>query len=63
MKREQIEELVGRKITNAEWLDVSELLELIERHPNADAVFDLCIDRGLSVEETIQELSKLPPRR
>ena len=58
-KREQIETFVGRKMTNAEWLDVCELLELIERHPDAEDVFDRCIERGLSIEEAIQELSKL----
>ena len=60
VNREQIEAFVGHEMTNAEWLEVCELLELIERQPGADDVFDRCIERGLSVEETIQELSKLP---
>ena len=61
MKREQIEALVRRKITDAEWLDACELLEFIDRHPDAEAMFDRCIERGLSVEDTIEELKKLPP--
>jgi hypothetical protein len=51
------------KVTDAEWLQACELLEFIERHPGADAVFEGCIECGLSVEETIQELSNLPPLR
>lgn len=59
--REQIEAFVGRKITGAEWLNARELLKFIELHPGAEAVFEQCIARGLSAEQTIQELSKLPP--
>lgn len=61
MTRAQIEALVGCKITDAEWRGACELLELIERHPDAEAVFDLCTERGFCVDETIQALSKLPP--
>jgi hypothetical protein len=61
MKREQIEAVLGRKVTDAEWFVACALLELIERHPDAEAVVDRCIERGLSVEETLKQLSKLPP--
>jgi hypothetical protein len=37
MKREQIEVVLGRKVTDAEWIVACALLELIERHPNAEA--------------------------
>ena len=63
MTREQVQALVHRKITDAEWLDACQLLEFIERHPDAEAVFDRCVDRGLSAEQTIEELSKLPALR
>jgi hypothetical protein len=61
MKREQIEALLGRRISDHEWLTACRLLESIECHPDGEAVMDRCIDRGLTVEETIGELSRLPP--
>ena len=61
MKREVIEFLLGRKISDAEWREACELLDAIESHPDAEAVMDRCIDSGLSVDETISELSKLAP--
>lgn len=60
MKREDSAALIGRPISDAEWLEACSLLECIERHPEAEAVLDRCIDRGLSVEATIKELAKLP---
>ena len=61
MDREEIEALVGRKLTDQEWLVACDLLDFIERHPEAEGVFESCMRRGLSVEETIKELSKLTP--
>ena len=61
MKREVIESLLGRKVSDAEWLKTCELLDAIESHPDAEAVMDRCIDSGLSVDDTISELTKLPP--
>jgi hypothetical protein len=61
MKREEIEALIGRPIPDAEWIATCKLLDVIESHPNADAVLDRCAKRGLGVEATIEELSKLPP--
>jgi hypothetical protein len=61
MTRDLIEGLMGRDLTDAEWNDACELLNFIERHPGADAVVEQCIDQGLSAEQTIQKLSKLPP--
>jgi hypothetical protein len=60
MKREQVETFVGHPISNAVWLEVCGRLKSIERHPDANAVLDRCIERGLSVEETFDELCRLP---
>ena len=61
MKREELETLLGRPLSNAEWLEVWRLLKSGECHPAAEAVLDRCIERGLSIEATINELSKLSP--
>jgi hypothetical protein len=61
MKREQLEAALGRKVTDAEWFVACALLEFIERNPDAGSLVDRCVERGLSVEETIKQLSKLPP--
>jgi hypothetical protein len=61
MKRADIETLIGRPISDAEWSEACSLLAFIESHPGADAVFDRCAELGLSAEATIAELSKLPP--
>jgi hypothetical protein len=60
MKRELIEALTGREISDAEWDTALSVLKSIESHPDAEAVLDRCIEQGLSVEETINELAKLP---
>lgn len=59
MKREIVELLLGRKVTDDEWGKACSLLEAIERHPDGEAVMNRCIERGLSVDATIGELS--PP--
>lgn len=59
MKREIVEFLLGRKVTDDEWEKACSLLEAIERHPDGEAVMNRCIERGLSVDATIRELS--PP--
>jgi hypothetical protein len=61
VKRRAIEALLGRRITDAEWLVACDLFDSIERHPDGEAVMSRCIERKLSVEETIAELCKLPP--
>ena len=61
MKREEVESVLGRNISDAEWLGVCSLLNFIESHPDAEAVMESCIERGLSVDATISELSKLAP--
>ena len=62
MKRDQIERVLGRKITDAEWRSACELLEFIERHPDGEGVVERCIEQGLNAEQTKEELSKLCPR-
>jgi hypothetical protein len=62
MERKLIEALLGRELTDAEWLVACDLLGFLNRHPEAEAVFERCIDRRLSVEVTIAELSKLKTR-
>ena len=61
MKREELEALVRRPISDAEWLQACNLLEFILRHPGAEAVLNRCAERGVSVQATIDELLKLPP--
>jgi hypothetical protein len=61
MKREDIQTLIGRPISDTEWTEACGLLAFIESHPDADAVLDRCAELGLSAEATIGELSKLPP--
>lgn len=51
---------MGHKLTDAQWRLVCDLVEFIERRPGADALFEHCIERGLSAEQTIRELSKVP---
>ena len=62
LKREQVEAVVGRPLTNAEWLEAWRLLKSVERHPDADAILDRCIEQGMTIEALIDELTKtLPP--
>src|SRR5262245_35545303 len=52
VKREDIEAVMRRKISDAEWLVACDLLHAIECHPDGEAVMDRCIDHSLSVEDT-----------
>jgi hypothetical protein len=61
MTREQIELIVGRPLSNAEWLETCNALQAVERHPGADAILDRCVERGATLEEVIRELAKPPP--
>jgi len=45
VKREQIELVLGRKVTDTEWFVACALVEFIERHPDAEALIDR-IDRA-----------------
>jgi hypothetical protein len=59
MKREVIEMFLGHAIPNAEWRAACSRLSSIGRHAHVGAVLDRCIERGLSVEETFDELCDL----
>jgi hypothetical protein len=59
VKRE-LELFLGREITDKEWVKARNLLEAIANHPDGETVIERCIERGLSVDATIRELSKLP---
>lgn len=56
MKREDVELLLGRTVSDDEWLSACSLLAALESHPDAEVVLDRCIERGLSVDATISEL-------
>jgi hypothetical protein len=59
MKREVIEMYLGYPIPNADWRAACSRLASIGRHARVGAVLDRCIERGLSVEETFDELCDL----
>jgi hypothetical protein len=59
MKREVIEMFLGYPIPNADWRAACSRLSSIGRHAHVGAVLDRCIERGLSVEETFDELCDL----
>jgi hypothetical protein len=63
MTREQIELLVGRSLSNSEWLETSQAHQAVERHPDADAILDRCVERGATLEELIRELARPPTAR
>ena len=54
MKREEIVELIGRPISDAEWLEAHRRLKVSARYSNANAVLDCCV-AGLGVEATIED--------
>jgi len=56
--RKQVETLIRRPLSDAEWLELSQLLELTENHPDADAILDRCIASDATIEELIDELAK-----
>ena len=61
MKRKAVAALLGREISDAEWRSACSLLELIDNHPDGEAVMERCIERGLTVEETIYALTRTRP--
>jgi hypothetical protein len=58
MKRKVVAALLGREISDAEWRSICSLLELIDNHADGEAVMERCIERGLTVEATIDELTR-----
>ena len=58
-QRAAVAALLGREISDAEWDSACALLELIASHPDAESLTERCIERGLSVQATIKQLSEL----
>jgi hypothetical protein len=61
LKRSQVETLIGRRLSNTEWRETSNLLKSVERHSNADAILDRCLEQGATIEALIDELAKPSP--
>jgi len=56
-QRAGVAALLGRELSDAEWHSACTLLELIASHPDGESLAERCIERGLSVQETIKQLS------
>jgi hypothetical protein len=58
LKRDVLEKFVRRKLSEAEWRDLSQALQALDDDPQVDAILVRAAERGASLESLLAELAK-----